>query len=145
MANLLDNAVRHAPDGGLVTWDVGWRDGCTTITVTDDGPGVPSGARARMTQRFTQLDRTETPTGGAGLGLAIVTSVAAAHGGRVEFADATAEGGLSATILLPAASATEPTGGPDPSGGSRDVFRPEPHPTQRPVAGGRPGSRNGGG
>ena len=126
VANLLDNAVRHAPDGGRVTWDVGRRDGWATITVTDDGPGVPSEARARMTRRFTQLDRTGTPTGGAGLGLAIVTSVAAAHGGRVEFADATAGGGLSATILLPADAGTDPADGGAPLQASGGTGRQPP-------------------
>ena len=113
VANLLDNAIRHAPDGGRVTVHVARRPDGTVITVTDDGPGVPSDERARMTQRFTQLDRTEMPTGGAGLGLAIVTSVAAAHGGRLEFTDAESGRGLSASIVLPAApgAPAEPVAG----------------------------------
>jgi two-component system sensor histidine kinase KdpD len=69
--------------------------------VTDDGPGVPPEERDRITQRFTQLDRTAVPTGGAGLGLAIVASVTAAHGGRVAIADAESGQGLAVTIHLP--------------------------------------------
>jgi signal transduction histidine kinase len=114
VANLLDNAVRHARDGGRVTVEIAGRADRTSITVTDDGPGVPREERARMTQRFTQLDRTEMPTGGAGLGLAIVASVAAAHGGWVDLADARSGGGLSVSIVLPAAP-TEPVPGTRPA------------------------------
>ena len=73
----------------------------TAITVTDDGPGVPLEERDRMTQRFTQLDRTAVTTGGAGLGLAIVACVTAAHGGRLAIADADSGQGLAVTIHLP--------------------------------------------
>jgi signal transduction histidine kinase len=101
VANLLDNAIRHAAEGGTVTLDITQRPDGTSITVTDDGPGVPPEERDRITQRFTQLDDTSGPTGGAGLGLAIVASVTAAHGGRVAIADAESGQGLAVTIHLP--------------------------------------------
>jgi signal transduction histidine kinase len=101
VANLLDNAVRHAAEGGTVTLEITQRPDGTAITVTDDGPGVPLDERERMTQRFVQLDRTAGSTGGAGLGLAIVASVTAAHSGRLEIADADSGQGLSVTIDLP--------------------------------------------
>jgi heavy metal sensor kinase len=104
LANLLDNAIRHAPDGGHVSLTIGQRPDGTAISVTDDGPGVPPAERDRMVQRFAQLDRTEAPTGGAGLGLAIVASVAAAHDGRIEVAEGPAGRGLSVTIHLPLAA-----------------------------------------
>ena len=75
----------------------------TAITVTDDGPGVPPEERPRLTQRFAQLDRAKP--GGAGLGLAIVASVAAAHEGWVEFADGPSGRGLSVTLHLPPSAA----------------------------------------
>ena len=75
----------------------------TAITVSDDGPGVPPEDRSRLTQRFAELDRSKP--GGAGLGLAIVASVAAAHQGRVEFADGPSGRGLSVTLHLPQAPA----------------------------------------
>jgi signal transduction histidine kinase len=99
VANLLDNAVRHAPDGGHVSLEISQTSETTAITVADDGPGVPADQRDRMTQRFAQLDRART--GGAGLGLAIVASVAAAHGGRVDIADPPSGQGLSVTLHLP--------------------------------------------
>jgi signal transduction histidine kinase len=101
VANLLDNAIRHAAQDGTVTLEITQRPDGTAITVTDDGPGVPPEERDRITQRFTQLDRTAVPTGGAGLGLAIVASVTAVHGGRVTIADAESGQGLAVTIQLP--------------------------------------------
>jgi signal transduction histidine kinase len=101
VANLLDNAIRHAAEDGTVTLEITRGPAGTAITVTDDGPGVPLEERDRMTQRFTQLDRTAVTSGGAGLGLAIVASVAAAHGGRVAIADTESGQGLAVTIHLP--------------------------------------------
>jgi signal transduction histidine kinase len=105
VANLLDNAIRHAPEGGTVTLEIVQRHDGTAVTVTDDGPGVPLEERDRMTQRFTQLDRTAVTTGGAGLGLAIVASVTAAHGGCLAIADAESGQGLAVTITLPTPTA----------------------------------------
>jgi heavy metal sensor kinase len=105
VANLLDNAIRHAREGGTVTLEIVQRPGGTAVTVTDDGPGVPLEERDRMTQRFTQLDRTAVTNGGTGLGLAIVASVTAAHGGRLAMADAESGQGLAVTITLPTPTA----------------------------------------
>jgi heavy metal sensor kinase len=101
VANLLDNAVRHAPDNGHVSLDISQRPDGTAISVTDDGPGVPAEERVRMTERFAQLDRTRNG-GGAGLGLAIVASVAAAHHGRIDIAEPPSGHGLTVTLHLPA-------------------------------------------
>jgi signal transduction histidine kinase len=105
VANLLDNAIRHAAEGGTVTLEIRQRPDGTAITVTDDGPGVPPEERNRMTQRFTQLDRAAVTTGGAGLGLAIVASVTAAHNGRLDITDADTGQGLAMTIELPTPAA----------------------------------------
>jgi signal transduction histidine kinase len=105
VANLLDNAIRHAPEGGTVTLEIVQRPDGTAVTVTDDGPGLPLEERDRMTQRFTQLDRSAVTNGGAGLGLAIVASVTAAHGGRLAIADAESGQGLAVTIILPTPTA----------------------------------------
>ena len=84
LANLVDNAIRHAPDGGHVALTISQGADSTSISVTDDGPGVSSDDRDRMVQRFAQLDRSQSRGGGAGLGLSIVSAVAAAHDGRIE-------------------------------------------------------------
>jgi signal transduction histidine kinase len=80
VGNLLDNAVRHARPGGVVTIRLR-RDGATiTLAVRDDGPGVAMQDRERIFERFVRLDARST---GAGLGLPIARWVAQAHGGQL--------------------------------------------------------------
>ena len=91
MANLLDNAVRHARSSVRVT-AAGSRDVCL-VTVTDDGPGIPAADRDRVFERFTRLDDGRArDAGGAGLGLAIVRELVRRHGGTVVLADPTRSG-----------------------------------------------------
>jgi signal transduction histidine kinase len=89
LVNLLDNAVRHAASQVCVSVcpEAGW----AVLTVTDDGPGIPAADRERAFGRFARLDAARDRTGeeGAGLGLAIVRSIAEAHGGSALLADAT--------------------------------------------------------
>jgi len=83
VANLLDNAVRHARDRIVVTLDER-PDGGVELTVADDGPGVPPADRDRIFERFTRLDDARSAQdGGAGLGLAIARDIAVRHGGTV--------------------------------------------------------------
>jgi heavy metal sensor kinase len=108
VANLLDNAVRHAADGGHVALVIAQQSDGTAISVTDDGPGVPAEERDRMVQRFSQLGRTPAGAGGAGLGLAIVASVASAHHGHLAVDEPPCGHGLSVTLHLPLASLSAP-------------------------------------
>lgn len=102
LANLVDNAVRHARSRvGVCARRHGDR---VRITISDDGPGVPVAERDRMRQRFTRLDSArDRGSGGTGLGLAIVTSLLAKRDGRLLLDDAPS-GGLAATLDLPEAS-----------------------------------------
>jgi signal transduction histidine kinase len=94
LVNLVDNAVRHARSRVTVT--VAPR----TLTVADDGPGIPPGDRARVFDRFTRLDWDRgRESGGAGLGLAIVRELVAAHGGSVTLSDGNP--GLVVTVHFP--------------------------------------------
>ena len=69
--------------------------------VDDDGPGIPESDRADVVQRFVRLDEGRArDVGGAGLGLAVASDVAAAHGGRLEIGDSPL-GGARVTITLP--------------------------------------------
>jgi len=77
--NLLKNAARHGRAGGRV--DVTLAAG-PTLFVDDDGPGIPAGERERIFEPFTRVEGTATP--GSGLGLALVSQQAAAHGATVE-------------------------------------------------------------
>ncbi|NUT39351.1 MAG: HAMP domain-containing histidine kinase, partial [Thermoactinospora sp.] len=84
LANLLDNAVRHSPERGIVTVSVSG----STITVADRGPGIPESARARVFERFSRLDAARAAdAGGAGLGLAIVREIVELHGGSIHIGD----------------------------------------------------------
>jgi signal transduction histidine kinase len=102
VANLLDNAVRHA----ATTVSVRLRDdsdGIALLVVDDDGPGIPPADRARVIEPFTRLDEARSAgTGGAGLGLAIVRDIAAAHGGSLAIADRPG-GGARFVVTLPMA------------------------------------------
>jgi signal transduction histidine kinase len=94
--NLLDNAVRHATS--RVDVCVGSRDRKAIIAIGDDGPGIAPEDRTRVFERFVRLDSDRSrSSGGAGLGLAIVAEVVAAHGGTVTIAD---QPGRGTTMLV---------------------------------------------
>lgn len=97
--NLADNADRHA--SSVVSFSVQESEGLVTIRVDDDGPGVPRGSREVIFERFARLDQArDREHGGAGLGLAIVAEIAAAHGGRVTAEDSPL-GGARFEVVLP--------------------------------------------
>ncbi|HET9077224.1 MAG TPA: ATP-binding protein [Acidimicrobiales bacterium] len=101
VANLLDNAQRHAARDVSVTID-SRAAGTVRLTVQDDGPGVAAADRQRVFERFTRLDRARaSEDGGAGLGLAIVHDIVAAHHGTVAFTDC--DRGARIEVELPAA------------------------------------------
>jgi two-component system, OmpR family, sensor kinase len=82
LTNLLTNARRHTPPGTTVTVSVSREPTGVRLRVADDGPGIPEELRARVFERFTRADSSRTrDSGGAGLGLALVQAIAAAHGG----------------------------------------------------------------
>ncbi|WMJ69610.1 HAMP domain-containing sensor histidine kinase [Stenotrophomonas sp. 24(2023)] len=81
IGNLLDNAIRFAPEGGRVLLRARVEDGATCIEVGDSGPGIPEGERAAVFQRFHRSDASQG--GGFGLGLSIVAAIAGLHGFRL--------------------------------------------------------------
>ena len=85
LGNLLDNAARHSPAGGVVRVWAGTVDGVPRLEVADEGPGIEPGDRERVFERFGTLH--DDSGGGTGLGLAIVRWVADLHGGRVSVVD----------------------------------------------------------
>jgi signal transduction histidine kinase len=86
VANLLDNAARHAAT--TITVSLNTTDKVATMIIADDGPGIPGADRDRVFERFTRLDDARTrDRGGAGLGLAIVHDIVHAHGGAVHITD----------------------------------------------------------
>jgi signal transduction histidine kinase len=109
VSNLLDNAVRHASEGGRVELEIVQRIPYVTVTVTDDGPGLDPAQRRRAIERFSQLEPARGEGGGAGLGLAMVASIAAAHGGSLELATPPDGRGLAVTLRLLVAAAARPS------------------------------------
>jgi two-component system, OmpR family, sensor kinase len=85
VANLLVNARAHTPPGTVVTVALTGEADSVTLTVTDDGPGIPESLLPEVFGRFTRADSGRSrAAGGTGLGLAIVAAVASAHGGSAE-------------------------------------------------------------
>lgn len=82
--NLVDNALKYGPPGGLVRVRVLRAGDEATLEVEDRGPGIPAHEQARVWERFYRVDKSRSrDLGGTGLGLSIVRNVAQAHGGRV--------------------------------------------------------------
>ncbi|MFN3256104.1 MAG: sensor histidine kinase [Ilumatobacter sp.] len=86
--NLLDNAIRYAPDGSVVLVRIAERNGRATMQVIDEGPGFPTDFRAHAFEPFTRADEArDTRTGTAGLGLSIAKGIVAAHRGTVSLGE----------------------------------------------------------
>jgi signal transduction histidine kinase len=98
VANLLDNAIKFSPPGSTIALCVSAAQHGVSITVADQGPGIPEIERRRATERFYRGEMArQTP--GSGLGLALVDAVAQLHGGTLQLQDATP--GLRAILSLP--------------------------------------------
>jgi two-component system, OmpR family, sensor kinase len=97
LANLVENARLHGPEGGRIHVTVGRHDGVVELAVRDDGPGLSTADAARAVERFWRAaGATSRP--GSGLGLAIVRATAERHGGSLDVA------GARFSLRLPAAS-----------------------------------------
>jgi signal transduction histidine kinase len=97
--NLLDNAERYNVAGGTVTISTSAHDATSVLRVVNTGAVVPAEMVERLFLPFTRLDD-RTRHDGFGLGLALVSSIAAVHGGAVH-ATAVPSGGLDITVRLP--------------------------------------------
>ena len=98
LANLVSNAARYASNISIT----GHRDHrWLTVTVDDDGPGIPLGMREEVFKPFLRLDHARNQDeGGTGLGLAIARDIARSHGGDITLGDSPL-GGLRATVQIP--------------------------------------------
>ncbi len=84
LRNLIENARRHAGEGGRVLVSASAAGGRLAVSVDDDGPGIDPAQRERIFDRFHRSDRSRhRAAGGSGLGLAIARSIVSAHGGRI--------------------------------------------------------------
>jgi len=106
--NLMENAVKHTPDGTRIQAAVERENGHVRLIVQDDGPGVPPEVRAQLFERFVRGNGDRGSS--TGLGLAIVRAVAESHGGSVQLEDALPRG-TRFIVTLPAV-ASESTAPP---------------------------------
>jgi signal transduction histidine kinase len=103
LLNVVQNAVAHTRPGGIVSVEVTANGSIVSIRVRDEGDGIPETDRARIFDRFVQLDAARH-NAGAGLGLPIARWIAEAHGGRLELEESS-PAGSTFLIGLPVAAA----------------------------------------
>jgi two-component system phosphate regulon sensor histidine kinase PhoR len=101
IGNLLNNAVRYTPDGGVIQLRWSWRaDGGATLEVQDGGIGIAREHLTRLTERFYRVDGSRSrDTGGTGLGLSIVKHVAQRHGGEIDIQSELGKGSTFKLVL----------------------------------------------
>ena len=102
--NLCDNAIRYNRPGGKVQITTACsRDGHCTLTVADNGIGIPKEAQSSVFERFYRVDKSRSKaTGGTGLGLAIVKHIARIHGARIKL-ESQVDEGTTITVTFPTA------------------------------------------
>ena len=103
--NLCDNAVRYNRPGGKVQITTACsRDGHCTLTVADNGIGIPREAQSSVFERFYRVDKSRSKaTGGTGLGLAIVKHIARIHNARIKL-ESQVDVGTTITVTFPTAN-----------------------------------------
>jgi signal transduction histidine kinase len=105
LVNLLTNAIRHSPTGGVVSVVVRSDASAVSFTVHDTGRGIPADQLDAVFDRYTKA----ADSGGSGLGLAIARDLVRAHGGTIVAANRP-DGGAAITFTVPFAPAAQPTG-----------------------------------
>lgn len=106
--NLIDNGLRYAGHGSLMTVSLAREGNEICLAVEDNGPGVPPSWVERLGERFFRVPGSEEE--GSGLGLAIVQRIAEWHDGQVRYM-AGSDGGLRVEIIFPAHTGSEKNGG----------------------------------
>jgi len=106
--NLLDNAIKFTPAGGLVVVRLTGEAGRVIVAVADTGPGIPAEHLPRVFDRFYRVDKSRSRAeGGTGLGLSIARSLVQAHGGTIA-ADNAPGGGAVFEVALPVSRPAAP-------------------------------------
>ena len=102
--NLIENALRYTPAGGVVDVFAVLQDGRPSLRVVDNGPGIAESDRERVFDRFYRCEAAQSQandSGGSGLGLAIVRAIAERHGAQVSLATPAAGPGLEVRVGFP--------------------------------------------
>ena len=101
LRNLVDNAIKYTPQGGTVDIDLRASPVGVTLSVEDNGPGIPPEERERVFSRFYRVPGTDA--NGSGLGLAIIKAIAERHGARLVLDKSERLGGLCVRVEFPQA------------------------------------------
>ena len=99
LANLVDNAIKYTPDGGVIQVSAGHDAGAVRIAVADNGPGIPEAERDKAFQRFYRLEASRGLLPGNGLGLSLVAAVVNLHQGSIQLEDNNP--GLRVVVQMP--------------------------------------------
>ena len=98
ISNLVDNAIKHGREGGIVIVSVEQKDSEAVLSISDDGPGIPPDEFEHVFKRFYRLERSRSMPGN-GLGLSLAAAVARLHGARIALSDNTP--GLKVELQFP--------------------------------------------
>ena len=102
LTNLISNAIKYTPDGGVIEVFAGHLYNELYVKVKDNGIGIPKKDIARIFERFYRVDKARTrAAGGTGLGLAIAKEIVEAHGGKIQITSELHEG-TEVMLTLPA-------------------------------------------
>lgn len=97
LGNLIENAIKYAQGGSAIILAAAASTEVVTLSITDNGPGIPEARRGDALKKFGRLDPART-TAGSGLGLSLVDAVARLHGGNIRLEDTTP--GLRVIVTL---------------------------------------------
>jgi signal transduction histidine kinase len=100
LRNLLNNAIKFSPQGGIIDVQIYGVDGFVRVSVLDEGPGIPPDELETVFDKFVQSSKTKTGAGGTGLGLAICQEIITAHRGRI-WAENRLRGGAVFSFEIP--------------------------------------------
>ncbi|MGI8708477.1 MAG: sensor histidine kinase [Actinomycetota bacterium] len=141
VANLVDNAIRYAPEDSEIVLAAGAEASWAWISVTDQGPGIPAEQQERVFDRFWRADVSRSrDRGGTGLGLAIVRQIALAHRGSVQLLSEPGHGSTFIVWLpvraeegVPFSPVPKKNPGPEPRPESKTGAEPVALPLKRPL------------
>lgn len=106
---LANNAVKYSADGSVIVLGSALSEGMLRMWVTDEGVGIPAGDLDKVRQRFARGSNAHEHAQGSGLGLSIVESIVAAHGGELEIESELGKGSTF-TMCIPIGNGTEEKG-----------------------------------
>jgi signal transduction histidine kinase/DNA-binding response OmpR family regulator len=104
VSNLLNNAAKYTPEGGRIALKVSVQESCAVLSVTDSGIGLAADAIEKVFEMFAQVPGVGKTQGGLGIGLSLVQSLVALHGGTVSAASPGVGQGSTFTVRLPLAA-----------------------------------------